>query len=833
MYKDRDLAIFLVAHTHWDREWYAPFEVFRARLADLLDGLLPRLESEPEHPDFVLDGQSVALEDYLELRPEEGARVRRLVQEGRLRVGPFHVLPDEFLVSGEALVRNLELGIRTALSFGACEPLGYVPDSFGHVSQLPQILRGFGMEAFLFTRGLGEGPVATAYRWRGPDGSALLALQQVRSYSHVGRLPTDPEEAADRLEAAVDELRPFLSVPVVLLCHGGDHHFPAPRLPEIVARLRGRGRYAVVRTGGFIDYARAAATAAGELPDLQGELRGGRLFPLLAGMLSARGDLKRANHSCQLLLERRVEPADAMAALLGGSHGGLRRALLDRAWRLLLLNHPHDSIGGCSVDAVHLENRARFQRVEQLGEEVRSRALEAQVRRLHASPDFVAVRALRIGNPSPFRRQEVVEVTLDLQPGELLGRPGIRDSEGRALPCQVMERRAVEGSHPFPSAWPVDRLRLAFLPPPVEGLGWDVVYLVQDAGPSPETARPGPSLWLDPEDEGSLILLSGDMLLGGVHRLHAVRDEGDTYNASPRGAPLPVIVESAQVLQNGPLVWSLALSGSLGEHAWWRTEALLRSGCGRVDFRTRIELELPGLRVRALFPPPGPVERHFGHTPFDVVHRPLAPEDPGLWKFETPPDGHPAQWCCGLEGADHRLALFPRGLCEYGVEPGLSVGLTLLRSVSWLSRQGLPTRTVEAGPKLRVADAEGRGRHDLEYGLLVPAPMDDVELLREAERFQLPLEVEEVPQRVGDLPSRGGLLALEGPAVLSALRRVGEEVEVRVFNPGGAPGEVHLRWGVPMGKGRRVELDGRERGTGPSCLGPGEIATWRFPAPSR
>lgn len=797
-------TVFLVAHSHWDREWYVPFEVFRARLVELLDGLLPRLENDPEHPDFVLDGQSVILEDYLELRPEEEPRLRRLVQAGRLRVGPFYVLPDEFLVSGEALIRNLERGIGVATSYGRCARLGYVPDSFGHVSQLPQILRGFGLDDFLFTRGLGEGPVSTAYRWHGADGSSVLALQQVRSYSHVGRLPDDPEEAADRLLEAARELQPYSPVDAVLLCHGGDHYFPARRLPEVVQALR--ARHPDVRTGGFEDYARHLAP--GDLPTLHGELRGGRLFPLLAGVLSARTDLKVANHECQLALERLAEPLDALAP-----PDRLRAALLARAWKLLLLNHPHDSLCGCSVDEVHREGLTRFAQVRQLAEEVRARAAAALLR---SGPAVEAVRALRVWNPSPFPRQEPVVVTVDLEPGELAGSPVVVDAQGRPLPVQVLKRSSVEGHHPFASAWPVERLVLAFTPPPVGGLGSQVVYLRAGDPPVLEGSKPLTSLWLDHEEEGGFMLICGDRILGGVHRLLVQDDAGDTYNAAVAGEPLVVHVEAADLPHNGPLVWQVQLSGSLDGAGFWSTRATLVAGSARVDFHTTLDLTRTGLRVRALFPGPPGASHHWSATPYDLVRRPLEPADPGLWRFETPPDGHPVQGLCGLPG----MAVFPRGLAEYGVEPGPALGLTLLRSVEWLSREGLPTRRVEAGPKIPVPDARMLGPRTFDYAFLPDAPEDPGVLFREAERYALPLQVEEVPRTTQPVPGR---LELPEPLVLSALRRVGDEVEVRVFNP------TEGAAAMPDLGGRRVRLDGTDEPGDPAePLRPKEIRTLRF-----
>src|SRR5436190_14679472 len=147
----------VVPHTHWDREWYLPLEHFRLELAALVDELIATRERDPRFRVFTLDGQAVLLEDYLELRPEQEPRLRALLADGRLAVGPSYVLPDELLVGGESLVRNLLLGRAVCERLGArASGVGYLPDSFGHPAQLPQILEGFGIESFLFSRGVGD-----------------------------------------------------------------------------------------------------------------------------------------------------------------------------------------------------------------------------------------------------------------------------------------------------------------------------------------------------------------------------------------------------------------------------------------------------------------------------------------------------------------------------------------------------------------------------------------------------------------------------------------------------------------------------------------------------
>ena len=244
-----DFRYLVVPHTHWDREWYLPFEQFRLRLGSVVDGVLDTLERDPSFTSFTLDGQAIVLEDYLEVRPENEGRLQALLDAGRLEVGPSYVLPDEILVGGESLVRNLLLGRRVCRRFGV-EPsgAGYLPDSFGHPAQLPQILAGFGIRTFLFSRGMGDeiDDVGVVFRWRaGP--AEVVACQMLPHYDNFARL-TWYDDAEERVRAIVERFGELLrgaGQDEIVLANGSDHLPVEPELPEILSGARADARRAV------------------------------------------------------------------------------------------------------------------------------------------------------------------------------------------------------------------------------------------------------------------------------------------------------------------------------------------------------------------------------------------------------------------------------------------------------------------------------------------------------------------------------------------------------------------------------------------------------------
>jgi len=230
------LDIHVVSHTHWDREWYLTHEQFRFRLVALVDRLLDLLDADPGYKHFHLDGQTIVLEDYLEIRPEQEARLRKAIEDGRILIGPWYVMPDEFLVSGESLVRNLLRGHRLSREFGTPMPVGYLPDLFGHVGQMPQIWRQFGLDNTILWRGFG-GPNAE-YWWDAPDGSRLLMMHlPPEGYCNATRIVFDPEAMMARAKEKVDFERGRTRTGQALLMNGVDHVEPHTSIPSLVEHL--------------------------------------------------------------------------------------------------------------------------------------------------------------------------------------------------------------------------------------------------------------------------------------------------------------------------------------------------------------------------------------------------------------------------------------------------------------------------------------------------------------------------------------------------------------------------------------------------------------------
>jgi len=393
-------AVAIVPHTHWDREWYVPFQVFRARLVALLDGLLPLLERDLSYAHFLLDGQTVVLDDYFEIRPEAVATVQRLAASGRVATGPWMVLPDEYMVSGETLVRNLQAGLTRATELGGSLAVGYLPDMFGHVAQLPQILRLAGLEHAVVWRGIPSAIDRTAFWWEAPDGSRVRAEYLYGSYSNGRDLPDDAKQLVARARSFETELgAAHLPGGGLLLMNGTDHQLPQPGLGRVVAEANAmQSDYHFVITSLA---AHVAGQPVDQLPEWRGELRSGARANVLMGVASNRVDVHQACAVAERALERRAEPLNALLLPPDRYPAGL----FDVAWRNLVVNSAHDSSCACSADEVVDQVLVRYHEARQLGDELVRPAL----RHLATEVD-VASGSTIVVNPTSGERGGVVEV---------------------------------------------------------------------------------------------------------------------------------------------------------------------------------------------------------------------------------------------------------------------------------------------------------------------------------------------------------------------------------------------------------------------------------------
>lgn len=420
----------LIPHTHWDREWYQPFQLFRIRLVHLIDKLLSIMKNDQSYTHFMLDGQTIILEDYLEIRPEKEAELKTLIKEGRILIGPWYILPDEFLVSPEATIRNLLLGKSICEKFGNRMMVGYLPDPFGHISQMPQILNGFNIDTACLRRGLSDEPCELW--WQAPDGSKVLLSYLKNGYDNASYLPSDEQHFVDELKKYMNSIRSSAKSKHILLMNGTDHQEPMPETPACIRYSNGfleEDRIIQSTLPAYFDELKKEIKNDKDCPlTIVGELRDCKRHHLLPGVLSSRMWIKQRNHYCENLLERWAEPYTAWAELLSGNkkEKGLELttailvepySLIEHAWTQLMKCHPHDTICGCSIDQVHEEMRSRFDQVDQIAQEITSQSihrLSTDIDTRYPNQDHGHQLAIIAFNSSPYSNSGLVKIEIPL-----------------------------------------------------------------------------------------------------------------------------------------------------------------------------------------------------------------------------------------------------------------------------------------------------------------------------------------------------------------------------------------------------------------------------------
>ncbi len=751
----KEYTLILVPETHWDREWYSPFQEFRIRLVRLTDKLLALLDRDPEYKSFTFDGQTVVLEDYLEIRPQEREHIRDLVQQGRILVGPWYVLPDEFLVSGEATVRNLMIGHMIAREFGRVMKAGYIPDPFGHISQLPQILAGFGIPSVYFTRGMGEeaDTMNSEFWWEASDGTRILAVNQPFGYCNAVHLgidwtPDGPvvnfDRALEQIKAQMEGLAKKAATRYLLLNNGCDHVEPQPELAEIIKYVNERLEDGEVVHSTYEDFAEKVLSEKPRLKTFQGELHRGKFHPLLLGVFSARMYIKQANERTQTLLEKWAEPASAFAWMHGGTYDA---QLLWEAWKLCIKNHPHDSICGCSIDQVHREMMPRFEQSQQIGEVLTGESLRFLAEKVDTTRKGAPedAQAVVVFNPHAWEVTDTVKVRVErpIAPGENPPRFVVKDTNGRPVATHI-SNDYISHTDRRRSTWSAD---VYFTGKDIPSLGYKTYYLELGEAKVTTSLEAGSGrlendfMRINVRSNGTFDLFHKQTrtTYHNLNLLEDTEDAGDEYNYgaayNSRTVTSEGVTGTLSCIETGPGIatiradLALHLPASLTADRMARSErtvlcpvtvyVTLHADLPRVDVLTVFHNNAKDHRLRALFPVGFTADHCYAEGQFDVVKRSLDVPVGQDW-VEKPVGQKPVQSFVALDGTDAGIAVINQGLPEYEVmkDEQCVIAQTLLRCVGWLSRDDYQARPYNAGPTIATPDAQCLGKHIFRYAVM-------------------------------------------------------------------------------------------------------------------
>lgn len=841
MSKNDSLDLHVVSSTHWDREWYQTFQEFRVQLVQLWDTLLEELDKDPKFWRFMMDGQTVVVEDYLEIRPDQEDKVRKYVQGGQIELGPWYVLADEWLCSPESHIRNMQIGMSIARKFGKEMRIGYLPDEFGHISQMPQILDGFGIDKTFFSRASMARDISTQLWWKGADGTKVKAHSQ--SYGNAGRA-FRVDNHIEEIDKQVEQLKPLTTASHLLMINGGDHRQPLPQLSDLIKQYNAATPHKMAHTTFGDFFAAIEKDAWNGVPEINGELRDGMVLTggsvSLYNCWSSRIFNKQMNQTCNDALENWAEPFTGIAALNGEKHPS---PLLWQAWKYLIQNYAHDSICGCSIDRVHDQMMTRFEWAQEIADKLTGNAFGSTSSRIDTGKIPESAPVFTTWNPSTKTRAGLVEVVFDTpEKGWDKRAPvSVIDAKGRKIPAQRVPASVGEelGTTRFvlQSEMRVRPDAITFWADDLPAMGYRAYGIVAEEAKSDSTLKTGKT-WAENEfiridfaANGSFTLK--DKTSGATFaNLGMIEDGGDCgggyhYQAPAKDAIYTSkdakakieLVESGPALARFRVEVNMRIPQRLNSRRTARISKLaalkvvsfvtIGAGSKSVKLRTQVWNNSVDHRLRVMFPTNLKTDFAQVDGHFDVVDRAIALGENKPWPTE-----HQRRWVDVSDGTTG-LAVMNHGLPEYEVaeDKSRTIFQTLFRSNTYVTKPWWAT--------LVSPQAELLGKTEYDYAVYVhagdwlkgqvPAEAETAMLPVRAYQFNLP----HAPIEAKEQPAEKSYVAVDSPAAITSIVKKADKrnsLVLRLYNPSKSQTDAMVTTWKPIKEAHSLDLEEQRTG---------------------
>jgi len=854
----------IISTTHWDREWRYTFQKTRMLLVKMIDHLLGILENNPNYKYYHFDSQTILIEDYLEIKPENEEKLKKFIKDGRILIGPWYVLPDEFLVSGEALVRNLILGYKVSKKFN-CVPMnvGYTPFSWGQISQLPQIYSGFGIDTIIFYRGINSlDSEKSEFIWEGADGTKVLTsrlstLPRYNFWYHVFRRvvhnlkPNEREYFWERndfpfhmcdllsyktdykilsphydlnknilkesLNNLIKDQEQDFSTKYLLWFQGHDISEPYPELPILIKESNKIMENSEILHSTLPNYMAKLKKEAKDLKIVKGEMRStsynGRTAGLWAYVSSTRMYLKLINHEAEKKLIGYAEPFAVINWLIGGQYP---KNYLDLAWRYLLRNHPHDSIGGCSIDRVHEDMIYRYNQCQDISEEILEDSIQNIVVNIDTKSNEESPIFLAVFNPLPFERDEVVTAVVDIPRTKEFKSFELKDLDDNNFPISILSIEYADPVvyQPLDSSLKIKtkRVKFNFKTGKLPSLGYKVFKIKL----SDKYKRDFKSLivsdncmeneYLKVEINSNGTIKLTEKISGKIYNnLGYFEDSGERGNPWLRDTPenneiyttlstraIVSLIENNSLCAKYKVRIEIDLPESLSNNERSRSSILkkykiesvitLKSDSKRLDIETTVYNNIEDHRLRVVFPTGIEAKYTYTDGQFDVIQRPVKMKDTSDW-VEPLMREFPQNNFTDISDGKNGIAIINEGIKEYEVINDKIV-LTFLRCFK------LKLCIVEMEDYSYQKGSQCLGKHTFKYSIYPHKGMwYDDKVMDETLKFNYPLRMAQFGAdkniKSKKLSHQAEFIKLPEGVVLSALKQSEDSkgIILRVYNP--------------------------------------------------
>lgn len=733
--------IHVIPHSHWDREWYFTTSRSKVYLMKDLGDVLNTLENDPEFKYFMVDAQGSLLDDYIKWRPQDKERISKLVNDGRLVIGPWYTQTDQLVISGESIVRNMYYGMKRCESFGKYMNVGYVPDSFGQSGNMPQIYRQFGIEDTLFWRGVSDDMVKhTDYNWRGDDGSVVFTTQIPFGYYIGGNIPEEPEENEEFWQKECLEKAGGRSATRHIYFPNGFDQAPVrTNLPQLVKERNEKDPENEYVISCIEDYIKDVKSENPELEEVQGELVIAKHMRIHKSIFSSRSDLKVMNTQIQNYVTNVMEPLLTISYNLGNEYP---HEAVAEIWKLLFENAAHDSIGSCISDTANEDVYVRYKQARDIAVnlvELHSRLIATNVKN-DADMTFTAINTL------PQKRKDTVIVKTYV-PG---GKFAIIDEKGNDVDYTIIKSRdltdyvlsqtiMLDPSRKFYVPDQVLEVTMAIKANDVPALGYVQYSIDTQKDSHKETADKkvleNKYYTIEVEENGSLTIVdkANNVTYKNQGILVENGDDGDSFNYSPPRKDMEVFsneskctvkISGSDIYDQAEIHFDMVVPADLDERAEGKVSVTmlvdmtvaLRKDSKVIDFNVKVDNKGLSHRLCVLFDSQIVSAFNYADQQFGLIKRPNYYEkemklymesmnnktekkagiqelanwanDQSTWQ-EPPISIEPTQSYVSLTDGKTGIAVIPQGVREYEVLDGSKIRLTLFRTYGFMGKENL------------------------------------------------------------------------------------------------------------------------------------------------
>ncbi|MBM7598913.1 mannosylglycerate hydrolase [Virgibacillus halotolerans] len=756
--------IHVIAHTHWDYEWYFTSSESFIQLCYHVDEVIKALEEEVLDY-YMLDGQMSIIEDYLEVHPENRSRIKDLVEKGKLKIGPWYTQSDQMIIRGESLVRNLQIGMELGDLLGGADRLGYIPDAFGQSIDMPKIFSQMGINRSVFWRGLSSDKMKQReFFWESEDGSRVMAYNIKDGYFvGVQLIETNDSEALMK-QIKQDTTSSHIALPV-----GGDQRFVDFNLKGRIDDYNQRLTEEVLIESNYDQLFEAINEEKHELPTVQGELLNAEVSKIHRSIYSSRYDHKYLNDKVERRLIYQVEPLIAIADHLNIP---FKRNLLDKIWKIILRNHAHDSAGACNSDKTNQDILQRLIEADQLSYSI----VDYLTRKISESREAIAPNQVTVFNTLPIEREQMIKLNISLvQPVFAIYH------KGEKVPYQIIssEKRSNDPIRkeipPAEDSFYIETEIL--LPLKLDALGYEVLDVIE--GENGEAFQSNEQ-YIDKRNEGCIenkfyqIIYDG----GQIHVLDKVSDtlykdflyvedagdDGDNYDYSPpiHDWKLKLDFIDADVVRTvGEFEEKMRISGTFkiplnqSERVKGNANCDIAYVCTirilpdsqAIDVHINIENDAFDHRMRLILNGDVKTEQSIADTPFGTIARPKIDPNLGFWKkngWKEEPSGiYPMLNFVNLHDEQKSISAFSKGVKEYEVigTDTANIALTLFRAVGYLGKPDLVRRPgVASGNQFRYIkspDSQLQKQLTFKFSIVIGKRFSEVDAFRHYQKYAI------------------------------------------------------------------------------------------------